>query len=120
MGLYFLLVLCIILLNDTVCIIVGLFPGWSAENLYDALKSTNPFSLMGPREGYDSITSVITALSPSIFLTNNPAHTYVPILWYAFPLYLVVSVAAFGVLGFVDRKSLQRDLKFLLTKQKTK
>lgn len=120
MGLYFLLVLCIILLNDTICIIVGLFPGWSAENLYDALKSTNPFSLMGPREGYGSITSVITALSPSIFLTNNPAHTYVPILWYAVPLYLVISVAAFAVLGLVDRKNLKKDISTRKAKWKSK
>lgn len=119
-GLYFLLILCVILLNNTFCIVAGLFPGWSAENLYDALKSSNTFSMMGPREGYDGITSLITALSPSFFLTNNPAHTYVPILWYAVPLYLVISVASLGVLGFVDRKSLQRDIKFLLAKQKTK
>ena len=118
MGFYFLLVLCVILLNDILCVVAGLFPGWSTENLYDALKTSNPFSLMGPREGYDSITSVITVLSPSVFLTNNPAHTYVPILWYAVPLYLVISLAAFGVLGFVDRKSLQRDIKSLLSKQK--
>ncbi len=120
MGFYFLLILCIILLNNTLCIVAGLFPGWSAENLYEALKSSNPFSMMGPREGYDSITSVITALSPSVFLTDNPAHTYVPILWYAIPLYLVISVAAFGVLGFVDRKNLKKDIKMLITEYKIK
>lgn len=120
MGFYFLLVLCIILLNDTICIVAGLYPGWSAENLYDGLKIANPFSLMGPREGYDSITSVITALSPSIFLTNNPTRTYVPILWYAVPLYLVISVAAFGIFGLVDHKNLRKDIKTLKAKWKTK
>lgn len=120
MGLYFLLVLCIILLNNTLCTVAGLFPGWSAESLYDALKASNTFSMMGPREGYDRITSVITALSPSIFLANNPAHTYVPILWYAVPLYLTISAATFSVFGFIDRKNLRKDIKACITSRKTK
>ena len=118
MGFCFLLILCIILLNDIICIVSGLLPGWSEENLYAALKSQNPFSLMCPREGFDEITSMITALSPSVFLTNNPNNAYVPILWYAVPLYLVVSVIAAVVLGIVDRKNLKEDIKALKAKWK--
>lgn len=116
MGLYLLLVLCVILLNDIICIVGGLFPGWSADKLYKAIASHNPFSLMGPRPGYDSITSVIIALSPSIFTGNNPANTYIPILWYAIPLYLVTSTGTFLAFILVDRKNFAKDLKKLKTK----
>lgn len=75
---------------------------------------------MGPRPGYDAITSVITALSPSIFTGNIPSNTYIPILWYAIPLYLTASVATFLVFSLVDRKNFLKDLKALKTKLSSK
>lgn len=117
-GLGFLLGLCIILVNDVIFMTVGLFPGVSAENLYESLVRTNPCMMMGPQEGFGWVADIVKYFSPSFFMGNNPAGKYAPILWYAIPAYLGICLISFSVFAVSDWKNLHHDASSLLRRRK--
>ena len=110
-GLGFLMALFIILINDVIFMSLGLFPGADVNNLYQSLVNTNPCMMMRPQESMIWIVDIIKYLSPSIFMGNNPSGNYAPILWYAIPLYLGISLISFIVFILVDFKTLTNDIK---------
>ena len=115
-GLGFLMALCIILINDVIFMSVGLFPGADPENLYQSLVHTNPCLMMGPKESMSWLTDIIKYFSPSLFMGNNASGNYAPILWYAIPLYLGISIISFVVFSLVDWKNFSKDIKKLFSK----
>ena len=117
-GLGFLLGLCIIMINDVIFMTVGLFPGVSAENLYESLVSSNPCMMMGPQEGFEWIADIVKYFSPSFFMGNNPTGKYAPILWYASPVYLGICLISISVFAVSDWKNLHRDASGLLRRRK--
>lgn len=110
-GVVFFGVLVTILLNDVIFISAGLFPGTDPGNLYESLVHLNPFSIMGPPEGYAWLGDVAAVFTPDFFLGANPAGCYVPILWYAIPLYLLMSGVSFCFFAVMDRKRFLADLR---------
>ncbi len=120
------LMLAIILVNDVVCFSLGMY-GDPAGDLWATLDSLNPGWCIRPNPSFGVINDIIFALTPDIFLgdaaTGKP---YVPILWYAIPLYLLIAVAGFAVLAVADRKRLKKDFSDLgqrlssLRKKRTK
>lgn len=103
-GLYFIGLLCTILLNN---VIVLLATGEGTENLYEALLRHNAIALMGPPHDNTPFEFVITIsehLTIPCFLGGD-GKPYTPILWYAIPLWFGISVIAF-LLGMIfDRKN---------------
>lgn len=110
-GVVFFGVLCVILINDILFISMGLFPGADVQDLYGSLVNLNPFSMMGPPEGFPWLLELVGVFTPDFFLGANPAGCCVPILWYALPLYLLMSFVSFWVFAAADRKRFLADIR---------
>ena len=103
-GTGFLLALCLILINDFIFMSLGLYPGADIKDFYGSMVRINPCGLMGPPKALPWIENFVKILTPSVLLGNNPAGVYVPILWYAVPLYLGISIVTFLIFTVMDRK----------------
>lgn len=95
---------------------MGLYPDATAEDLYASLLRINPCLVMGPPESLPWVADIVKIISPSVFCGNNPAGLYVPVLWYAIPGYLGISLIAVIVFSITDRKNLSADVKHLYHK----
>lgn len=118
-ALYFLGMLCVLLLNNTlVCLAQGAV---TAEALYEQLAALNPIGIMGPPDNNSPFLVLVKAaeaLSPPVFLGGN-GRPYTPILWYAFPVGIGVTVAGL-LLGIIfDRKNFCADMKLLFLRKGT-
>ena len=112
-GLAFLLALGLILLNNVVFITLGLYPGVEGLGLYEALCHVNPCMMMGPSQDTLWLTDLMKYFTPGIFLGENPAGAFAPILWYALPLYLGQSLVTFFCFAISDWQNFSADLKKL-------
>ncbi len=110
-GLAFLLALCVILLNDVIFICLGLYPGADAADLYGSLLRINPCMLMGPPEGLPWVRELVGMFTPDSLMGGNPAGLCAPILWYAIPVYLGISLLALIVFSLVDRAGFRADIR---------
>ena len=108
-GLAFLFMLLIVLINDMACIFIGWYR--DAKNLYEELLGLNPLWLMHPPEGFEPIVKIFTALTPSLFLPSASNPYYTPILWYAIPFWLLVTLLGFIVGALSDTENFKRDAK---------
>ena len=93
-GLWFFAMLCIILVNDVLSIYMGL--AGEAESLYETLYALNPLGIIHPPENAKVLLKIISYLSPPIFLGSNSG-VYVPILWYMLPVYVGITLLAYGL-----------------------
>ena len=111
-GAAFLLSLLIILCNDALCIILGLAPH-QVEDLYSALRTLNPCWSMGPPVdgSFAPVVSLIQIFTLPFLRGENSTGLYAPILWYAIPLYIGITLVAFPVCILVDRKNFLSDRK---------
>ncbi len=107
----FLLMLALILVNNLLCIFMGL-AGGSPENLYDALGQMNPFLIMGPREDFLWLAELLAPITPDFLVQNG---YYVPILWHMVPLYIPLSLVVFVLFALLDRKRFCADWKGYFT-----
>ena len=114
-GLVFLLMLALILANDVVFLLA--FGGASTETLYSTLLAQNPLWIMAPSDAFESVGKVLAIFTPSIFLQTE-THPYTPILWYALPMYLFITLVAYILGGVFDRKNLISDFRALKNKLK--
>lgn len=104
-GAGFLLALCVIVINDAIFMSIGLFPGGQGKDLYSQMLISNPCMLMGPKEGFTWISNMMQTLSFPVFLGQNPSGRYAPILWYALPVFLGISLGAIALFALIDRES---------------
>jgi len=93
-GLLYFGMLFLILVNDAVLIRLGLYPVKNPEDLFACLSELNPGCSMHPSAQFDWIVDIVAIFTPSFFLGNNPWGVYIPILWYAIPLYLGMTLLA--------------------------
>ena len=109
-GFVFLAMLALILLNDTVFTLA--LGQATKETLHDTLVARNPLWTMGPSGPFESLGRIFEAFTPRIFL--DPP---VPILWYAIPMYLMITIVAYALGGLLDT-SPQSDAVLTLKKIK--
>lgn len=112
-GLGFLLALCAILVNNMILISAGFYKGAVGGDMYTILLQHNPCMMMRPWGSASWILAFVRIFSPSVFLGNNPSGNFVPILWYAVPLYLTISFFCLVLFCAMDRKNLSADMKRL-------
>ncbi len=113
LGLCFLLSLAVILANDAVCVLLGIYPGVEGLPFAEALYRINPVWMFGVAEefpAYEIIMSAVEYLSPSVWIGNNAAGLSIPILWYAIPVYIGVTLMAFPICVLADRKRFKADI----------
>lgn len=86
--LLFFIALVFILANNAILIKTGNYPDTNPNDILGELIKINPGWAMGPSPSMPWIEDVVALFTPSFFLGNNPWNMYIPILWYAIPLYL--------------------------------
>lgn len=98
-GLLFFIVLILILLNDVILIKTDNYPGTNSNDIFGSLVKVNPGWSMGPSSNMQWVENIIKIFSPSFFCGNNPWNIYIPILWYAIPLYLGITFLIYVAYG---------------------
>lgn len=118
-ALYFLGMLCVLLLNNTIVLIAT--GEATPSTLYGALLNHNPIGIMGPPEGnalFGALAEVVRVLTPPVFFGGG-GKLFTPILWFAFPLGYAVTIAG-TVLGMIaDRANFVADMKLLFLRKGT-
>lgn len=111
MGLLFFLMLGIIILNDIIFISIGSYPVSNPNDLYGSLVEINPcWSIAPPENGnFGWLIKIISFFTPSVLMGNNPASIYIPILWYAIPMYIGITLVATIVCILVDYRQFKKD-----------
>ena len=99
----FLFALVMILTNDVIAVSLGIFDGYDKSDLYGALLGANPCFSMGPPENFAWLADISAVFTPSVFLGNNKTGMYTPILWYAIPLLIGISIIAFLLFFAIDK-----------------
>jgi hypothetical protein len=101
-GLLFFSMLGIIIINDIFFIAIGHYPVSNPSDIYGSLCEINPcWSITAP-SGFDWLVKIISAFTPAFLRGGNSAGFYVPILWYAIPMYLGITLVAFVVCVLCD------------------
>jgi hypothetical protein len=111
----FYLALIIITFNEIICFVTGLFDGGSDLMAY--LKSVNPCRAFGPLEEFCWVGDAASIFTPDVFLKTG-AGEYVPILWYAIPIFLVITVGAFALGSIFDRTRFLSDMDIFKSKMR--
>lgn len=99
-GLLALGALCIILLNNVIFLLA--FGQTDGSDLYEALLAHNPVWLAGPPQGDNVLKTVLVALCPPPF-RGGEGRAFTPILWYAVPVYAVITAAAYALGAIAER-----------------
>ncbi len=84
-----------IVMNDIITYSLGLVGDIGNTTLHQFLIQQNPCWVMGPPTDYQAVGKIIMFFTPSIF-------DEIPLLWYAIPLYLLITVGAFGLGAIFD------------------
>lgn len=121
MGLLFLAMLGIILLNDTFFVAIDGYAGTNPDDIYGSLCLINPcWSVLPPIGRFDWLVDIIAFFSPAFLMGGNSSGFYVPILWYAIPMYLGITLVAFGVCALIDLRSFKEALCTFVNKVRCK
>lgn len=115
-GLCFFAALGLIILNDVLCILVGIYPGTDGMSVGEALALANPVWSFGPPESFAWAKDVAGLFLPDALVGKNGG-TCVPVLWYAVPIYIIITVAALPICIAVDRKRFRVDRNEKSTKK---
>ncbi len=116
-GLCFLFTLVFILINDAICVICGIYPGVEGLPLAEALYKINPVWTFYAADAFSWINIVVKYLSPSAFVGNNLTGMNIPVLWYAVPVYILITLIAFPICALADRKRFKEDVLKHFTKK---
>lgn len=104
-GFGFLLILCLVTVNNVIFMTIGLYPEGAGKPLYDQLLAINPCMLMGPKGDFGWLEALLKLGTPPVLLGDNPSGHYAPILWYALPVYTGITLLALPVFWGIDKHS---------------
>ena len=101
-GLLFFCMLGIIILNDLFFLWIGEYPVSNPSDIYGSLCEINPcWSIIEP-SNFDWLTGLIRVFTPKFF-------EGLPILWYAIPMYIGITLVSFTVCTLVDLSAFKAD-----------
>ena len=107
--------LMILIVNNIINFTLGIAGNIGDMTLYEFLYIENPCWSMHPPHDYPFIEALISPLTPSAFLASKGG-VDAPILWYAFPMFILIGAGAlfFGIL--LDFKRFLKDVQALFHK----
>ncbi len=117
LGAVFLAVILVIIINDAVCILLGIYPGVEGMSVSDALYKISPVWSFGPPEEFSWVIDVVGIFSPDSFVGNGGKTPLVPLLWYAIPLYLGITLLSLPVCIAADYAGFKEDARKFFTKK---
>lgn len=92
MGLMFFLSLGLIVANNVIFLKAGWFTESPSTPIFEFLSAYNPVWLMHPPVGFDWLITIFNFVTPAYFLGANPWNLCIPVLWYAIPAYILITV----------------------------
>lgn len=99
----FFFALAVILVNNAILIKTGNFPGKDPTRVFEELSMNNPAWSMRPSESFSEIGNLLERLSIPFLCGKNKAGIYIPILWYAIPMYIAITLGTCLVYAFSKR-----------------
>lgn len=110
LGLGFLLGVCVVIVNDVIALLLGIYVGFDGWTVSDALRELNPCWAFGVPEGFSLVVSIAKFFLPNTFVGENPSGSFVPVIWYAVPVYLALTLLALPVCVLFDRRAFVSDI----------
>lgn len=107
----FLLSICLILVNNIICISLGIYGSYTLDGLYEALYEMNPAMSIHPNVNFPILDKIAEILTPEIFLPSGNDGIYAPVLWYAIPTFLGFTALSFTVIVITRPKEFILDCK---------
>ena len=104
--------LMVLIVNDVITYSLGWVGDIGSTTLHEFLIQQNPCWVMGAPSGYSEVASVVAVFTPGVF--EN-----IPLLWYAIPLFLLISGGAFGLGVLFDHDRFTSDIQSLKSKLKS-
>ena len=104
LGIYFILGIGVIILNDILCIELGIYHGMPSGTNLEILKVANPVWSFGPPPEFSYLLDYLKPVTPSALLFSARFGGPIPILWYALPLYLGITLLSMPVLALLHPK----------------
>lgn len=112
-GLLFLAMLGIIILNDLLFLAIGQYPVSNPSDIYGSLCEINPCWSVTPPKNFDWLVNLIRIFTPLPF-------EKLPILWYAIPMYAGITLVSFCVCALIDFNAFRASIASLKEKLKKK
>ena len=94
--------LMVLIVNDIITYSLGIVGDVGSLTLHEFLLRENPCWAMGAPEGYPFVEKIVGFFTPSAF-------SGIPILWYAIPLFLLMTFGALGLGALFDRARFKSD-----------
>ena len=120
LGVGFLAVIGIIIFNDVLCLIAGIYPGVEGMTVLDALYRISPVWSFGPPEEFSWVLTLADAVLPSAWTGHGGISRPIPVLWYAIPLYIGITLIALPITIAADYKSFKQDMERIFRKKSKK
>ena len=117
LGIGFLLTLLLIIINDALCVVFGIYPGVEGLTVSEALYKISPVWSFGPPSEFEWVIGVVDIFSPGAF-TGGGVAPVVPLLWYAIPVYIGITLIALPICIGADYKNFKRDVDKIFTKKR--
>ena len=117
LGACFMISLVVILINDAICVLLGIYPGIENMSVGEALYIINPVWTFKPADVFVWVGYVAEYITPAVWMGDNAAGMYIPILWYLIPVYILITLIAFPICTLADRKRFKNDISKLFTKK---
>ncbi len=111
----FYMILMILIVNDTVVYMLAYTEQTRPSDLLTYLIAQNPCWAMGPPVNYPFVEALVAPFTPSIFLASEGGVT-TPILWFAIPLFILITVVGFLLGIILDNKGFKKDMQNLRSK----
>ena len=103
--------LMVLIVNDVITYTLGMVGDIGNLTLQEFLVRENPCWAMGAPEGYPFIENLVGFFTPAAF-------SGVPILWYAIPLFLLMTLGAIGFGSLFDKERFRTDFSAFAVKTK--
>ena len=94
--------LMVLIVNDVVTYTMGIVGDLGSTTLHEFLIRENPCWAMGAPDGYPFVEKLVGFFTPAVF-------SGVPILWYAIPLFLLMTLGALGLGALFDHERFVAD-----------
>ena len=103
-------ILMILITNNMITFLLGMVGNTGDMTLFEFLKAQNPCWAMGPPANYPFVEALVSPFTPSAFLASGGG-VDTPILWFAIPLFILITTVGFILGIIIDRKRFSADIK---------
>ena len=106
----FFICIIILIITNIINFTMGIAGDTGNMSLYDFLMRENPCWSMHAPWGYSFVEDIVSPFTPSAFLESKGG-VDTPVMWYFFPMWILITVVGLILGAFLDRKRFLSDMK---------